>query len=64
MKSGDTMQIKWTVSALNDLDSEMDYLSKEASKDIAKKAYNAIQEKVLNLINCLLLFLTVYVKIG
>lgn len=51
MKSGDTMQIKWTVSALNDLDSEMDYLSKEAGKDIARKAYKAIQEKISGLIN-------------
>lgn len=51
MKSGDTMPIKWTVSALNDLALEMEYLLKEANEDIAKKAYSSIQEKVLNLIN-------------
>lgn len=45
------MQIKWTVSALRDLASEMEYLSKEANEIIAKKAYSAIQEKVLNLKN-------------
>jgi plasmid stabilization system protein ParE len=49
MKSGDTMQIKWTVSALNDLASEMDYLAKEASEDIARKVYHAIQDKISNL---------------
>lgn len=51
MKSGDTMQIKWTVSALNDLDSEMDYLAAEAGNEIAKKAYAAIQKKISSLIN-------------
>lgn len=42
-------QIKWTVSALHDLALEMEYLSKEASEDIAKKAYHTIQEKITNL---------------
>ena len=49
MKSGDTMQIKWTVSALNDLASEMDYPAKEAEYEIAGKAYIGIQEKISNL---------------
>lgn len=49
MKSGDTMQIKWTVSALNDLASETDYLAKEAGYEIAGKAYIGIQEKISNL---------------
>lgn len=43
------MQIKWTVSALNDLASEMDYLAKKAGDETAKKAYIVIQEKVSNL---------------
>lgn len=43
------MQIKWTISALNDLALEMEYLSKEASEDIARKAYKSIQEKISNL---------------
>lgn len=43
-------QIKWTVSALRDLALEMmEYLSKEASEDTAKKAYKTIQEKISKL---------------
>lgn len=44
-------QIKWTISALHDLALEMEDLSKEASEDIAKKAYKSIQEKISNLKN-------------
>lgn len=43
------MQILWTKSALTDLALEIEYLSKEANEDIAKKAYEHIKKKILTL---------------
>ncbi len=50
MLNGDIVQIKWLKKALNELDSEMEYLAKQ-DIDIAIKVYTCVRETVNTLKN-------------